>query len=102
MYIINELLFRIRQPFKKKSQCERYLSNYGTRKELKHVAGIDTSNLAIKSAFIALKAKVDKFDILKFVDVLTSVNYLKTNADDLDVSTIKDSYRFEKIKRCSG
>ena len=49
-----------------------------------------------------MKAKVDRLDILKFVDVLTSMNYLKTNADDLDVSTIKASYRFEKIKRCSG
>ena len=44
-----------------------------------------------------MKAKVDKLDILKFVDVLTSVNYLKTNADDLDVSIIKDLKKLRDV-----
>ena len=32
------------------------LSNYTTKKELDHVTGIDTSDLAAKKDFIALKA----------------------------------------------
>ena len=35
------------------------LSNYANKKELEHVSGIDTSNLAAKNNFIALKAEVD-------------------------------------------
>ena len=36
------------------------LSNYATTKELEHATGIDTSNLAAKKDFIALKAEIDK------------------------------------------
>ena len=43
------------------------LSNYATRKELEHSSGVDTS-----------KAEVDKLDIDKLVNVLTSLNNLKT------------------------
>ena len=35
------------------------LSNYANKKELDYVSGIDTSNLAAKNNFIALKAEVD-------------------------------------------
>ena len=61
------------------------LSNYATEKELKHATGIDTSDLAAKKDFIALKAEVDKLDINK----LTNLNYLKTKVDDLDVGKLK-------------
>ena len=60
------------------------LSNYATKKELEHATGVDTSDLAAKSDFIALKAEVDKLGIDKLVNVPTSLNNLKTNVDDLD------------------
>ena len=48
-------------------------SNYATKKELDHVKGADTSSLAAKKDFIALKAEVDKLDITKLVNVTTSL-----------------------------
>ena len=39
------------------------LSNYETMKELEHATGVDTSDLATKKYFIALKALADKLDI---------------------------------------
>ena len=61
------------------------MSNYATKKELGHANGIDTSDLAAKKDFIALKAEVDKLD----VDVPTSLNNLKIKVDDLDVGKLK-------------
>ena len=43
------------------------LSNYATKKKLNDATGLDTSNLAAKRDFIALKAKVDKPGINKLV-----------------------------------
>ena len=65
------------------------MSNYATKKELDHATGIDTSDLAAKKNFIALKAEVDKLDINKPVNVPTSLNNLKTKLDDLDVGKLK-------------
>ena len=56
------------------------LSNYATEKELEHATFIDTSDLAAKKNFIALKAEVDKLDINKLTNVLTVLNILKTSA----------------------
>ena len=61
------------------------MSNYATKKELKHTVGVDTSNLVVKKDFIALKAEFDKLDINKLVNVTTSLNNLKTKVDQLDV-----------------
>ena len=36
------------------------LTNYATKKELDHATGVDTSDLAVKKNFIALKAEVNK------------------------------------------
>ena len=58
-------------------------------KKLDHVTGADTSDLAAKKHFIALKAEVDKIDINKFANVRTSLNNLKTKVDDLDVGKLK-------------
>ena len=60
-------------------------SKYTTKKELDHATGVDTSDLAAKKDFTALKAEVDKLDIAKLVNILTSLNNLKTKVDDLDV-----------------
>ena len=65
------------------------MSNYATKKELEHATGVDTSDLAAKKDFIALKVEVDKLDIANMVNVSTSLNNLKTKVDDLDVSKLK-------------
>ena len=65
------------------------MSNYSTKKELEHATVIDTSDLAAKKNFIALKAEVDKLDINKLVNVPTGLNNLKTKVDDLDVGKLK-------------
>ena len=49
------------------------LSNYATKIELEHATDADTSDLAAKKDFTALKAEFDKFDINKFVNVPTSL-----------------------------
>ena len=43
----------------------KYYWIYTTKKELEHATGVDTSNLAAKSDFIALKADVHKLYINK-------------------------------------
>ena len=64
------------------------MTNYATKNKLKHNAGVDTSDVAAKKDFIALEAEVDKLDIIKLVDVPTSLNNLKTKVDDLDVDKL--------------
>lgn len=65
------------------------MKNYATQKELEDVAGVDTSNLAVKRDFIALKAEVEKLDFDKLVTVPIASNKLKPKVDDLDVDTLK-------------
>ena len=65
-----------------------YLSNYSNKKALDHATDVDTSDLAAKKDFIALKVEVDKLDISKLVNVLTSLNNLKTKVDDTDVGKL--------------
>ena len=64
------------------------LSNYATKTELDYATDVDTSDLAAKKNFIALKAEFDKLDINKLT-VSTSLNNLKTKEDDLDVGKLK-------------
>ena len=52
------------------------MSNYTTKKELERAAGVNTSDLAAKKYFIALKAEVYKLDIPKLASVSTSLNDL--------------------------
>ena len=65
------------------------LSNYAIKKELDYAARIDTSDLAAKKDFIALKAEVDKLDINKLINVSTSLNNFKTKVDHLDVGKLE-------------
>ena len=60
------------------------LSNYVSKKELEDTTSIDTSNLASKRGFIALKIEDGKLDINKLLNVLSSMKNLKTNVDDSD------------------
>ena len=63
------------------------LSNYATKKELEYATGIDTSDLAVKKGFIALKAEVDKLDINKLTK-----NNLKAEKDNSDVGKLKTAF----------
>ena len=56
---------------------------------MKHDTGVDTSNLAGKKDFIALKANVCKPEINKLVNVQTSLSNLRTKIYDLDVGKSK-------------
>ena len=53
------------------------LTNYATKTKVKHAAGVDTSDLAAKKVFIALKAEVDELDINKLANAPTDLNNLK-------------------------
>ena len=54
-----------------------------------HATSIDTSDLAAKKDFTALKADIDKIDISKLTNVPTSLNNLKSVVDDLHVGKLK-------------
>ena len=61
------------------------MSHYATEKELELPTGIDSSVLAAKKDFIAMKGEVDKIDTNKLVNVANSLNNLNRKVDDLDV-----------------
>ena len=54
-----------------------------------YATDVDTSDLAPKKDFIALKAEMDKLDINKLVNVPTTLNNLKIKIDDLEVGKLK-------------
>ena len=72
-------------------------SNYAARKELEHASGIDTSDLAAKKDFIALKAEVDKLDIDNIVNVSNKLNNLTTKKDELDIGKLR-AVPVDKVK----
>ena len=80
-----------------KVKIELDLSNYATKKGLKHATGVDTSSWAGKSDCIALKAEVDKLDINKFVNASTSLNNAKTKVHSLDAGKLKTTVDLKKL-----
>ena len=65
------------------------MPNYATKNKLEDSTGVDTSSLAAKSDFIALKAEVDKLDINYLANVPISLNNLQRKVHDLDVDKLK-------------
>ena len=65
------------------------MTNYVTKKELEKAGGIDTSGLAAKKDFNALKAGADKLDIKKLTNAPTKLDNLKTKLNYLDVGKLK-------------
>ena len=64
--------------------------------------GVDTNNAAAKTNFIALKAEVDKPNINTLVNLLSSLNNLRTKVDALDVDKLKSvSLNLKKSNWCS-
>ena len=59
--------------------------NSATKKELDHATGVDTSDLAAKNYFIAFKAKVDKLDINKPVNIPRSLYNVKAKVCGIDI-----------------
>ena len=80
-------------PISEKVKVVLYLSNFASKKELEHATGADTSNLAAKKDVIALKAEVDKIDNAKLVNILTNLNTLKTNVNDLNIGKLKTVHK---------
>ena len=61
------------------------------KKEQGHATGLNRSNLAAKSDFTALQAKVNKLHINDLIKVPNGLNDLEKKVDHLNVG------RFEKI-----
>ena len=74
-----------------------YLSNYSNKKALDHATDVDTSDLAAKKDFIALKAEVDKLDIDNIVNVSNKLNNLTTKKDELDIGKLR-AVPVDKVK----
>ena len=55
-------------------------------------------DLVAKKDYITVKSEVDKLDINKLVNILTSLNDSRTKVDGLDFVKLKTSCRLEKIK----
>ena len=56
---------------------------------MEHATGVDTSDLAAKKDYIALKAEVDTLHNNKLINISTSLNNLKRKVDGLDVAKLK-------------
>ena len=65
------------------------MTNYVTKKELEKAGDIDTSGLAAKKDFNALKAGADKLDIKKLTNAPTKLDNLKTKLNYLGVGKLK-------------
>ena len=68
--LIEKVLYKMSQhspkpyePFGGNINVKADLSNYATKTDLKKAAGIDTSNLALKSNLANLKPDIDKIDV---------------------------------------
>ena len=63
------------------------LSNYATKKDIKNISHVDSSNFVLKSNLASLKTEVDKLDIGK----LTTV--------PVDLSKLSDLVKNEVVKK---
>ena len=64
------------------------LSNYVTKKDIKNITHVDTSNFAIKTNLANLKTEVDKLDIDKLKNLPNNLSTLKTKVDKLDIDKL--------------
>ena len=85
---MNEFLSRTRQSNQRENQSSFKLVKLCYQKQQEDAKSVDTSNLAAKIDFTALKGKVGKLDISKLVTVLTGLTDLKTKLDDLDIGKL--------------
>ena len=76
------------EPFGGDINVKVYLSNYATKKDIKNITHVDTSNFALKSNFANFKTKVDKLDIDKLKILSNNLSNLKTKVDKLDIDKL--------------
>ena len=67
------------------------LSNYRINPNLKNGAVVDVSDFFKKTDLANLKCDVDKSDIHKLKNVLSSLSNLRSKVDKLDIAIIKTS-----------
>ena len=65
-----------------------YLSNYGTKTDLKNATRIDIPAFAKKIGLASLNSNVDKLDIDKLKKFPTNLSSLKSKVDNLDVDKL--------------
>lgn len=86
---MSEFLSRTRQSNQRENQSSFKLVKLCYQKQQEDAKSVDTSNLAAKIDFTALKGKVGKLDIIiELVTVLTGLTDLKTKLDDLDIGKL--------------
>ena len=73
LHKISQYFPKLYSSFKGNINVKVDLSNYATKVDLKNEAGIDTSNLALKSNLAGLKAEIDKIDVEKLRTKLSNV-----------------------------
>ena len=69
-------------------KVELNLSNYETKADLKNASGVDTSKFAKKVDLVNLISNVDKLDMNKLKNALTSLSNLKTKIYESDVGKV--------------
>ena len=69
-------------------KVELNLSNYATKADLKNASGVDKSKFAKKVDLVNLISNVDKLDINKLKNVLTSLSNLKAKIYESDVDKV--------------
>ena len=72
-----------------KIKVELHLSNYGMKKELDHATCVDRSDLPVKERLSGLESWSWQTRYYLLVNVLTSLNNLKTKGVDLDAANLK-------------
>ena len=60
----------------KENKVQIDLSNYATKKDIKDITHVDTSNFALKTNLSSLKTEVDKLDIDKLATVPVDLSKL--------------------------
>ena len=69
-------------------KVELYLSNYGTKTNLKNATGLDTSKFPKMVDLASLESEDDKLDVDKLEKVPGGLNSLKSKVDKLDVDKL--------------
>ena len=69
-------------------KVELDLSNHATKADLKNATGVGTSQFAKTIDLASLKSNVDKSDIDKLKNVLSTFSNLKSKVDKLDVDKL--------------
>ena len=87
LYKMSKYFPKLYEPFGGDINVKVGLSNYASKTDLKKVKEIDTSNLALKSNLVKLKAEVDKIDVDKLKTVPVDLNKLSDVVNNEIVKT---------------